>query len=80
MCGINVGEEENSFLLKPIAGGDLHFARARYQSVYGEISCGWEHKEDKTIYSASVPANTSATLILPSGERTLTAGEYTFIE
>ena len=80
MCGINVGEEENSFLLKPIAGGDLHFARASYQSVYGEISCGWEHKEDKTIYSASVPANTSATLILPSGERTLTAGEYTFIE
>ena len=79
MCGITVAGE-NKFRIAPLPGGRFTFAKTSYNSVYGEISCGWEHKEDKTIYSASVPANTSATLILPSGERTLTAGEYTFIE
>lgn len=79
MCGIKVSGE-NEFTIAPKAGGKFTFAECEYQSVYGKVSCGWERQKGKTTYKIVIPANTTAKLILPGGEKTLTAGEYEFAE
>lgn len=77
MCGIQVSGE-NEFTIAPKAGGHFTFAKCEYQSVYGKIKSGWRREGGKTVYTISVPANTSARIVLPDGERTVTAGEYEF--
>ena len=77
MCGIKVSGE-NEFTIAPKAGGKFTFAKCEYQSVYGKVSCGWVRENGKTVYTISVPANTSARIVLPDGERTVTAGEYEY--
>lgn len=52
------------------------FAKCGYQSVYGTVSCGGERRNGKTTYKIVIPTNTTAKIILPDGEKTLTAGEY----
>ncbi len=79
MCGIKVSGE-NEFTIAPKAGGKFTFAGCEYQSVYGKVSCGWERQKGKTTYKIVIPANTTAKVILPGGEKTLTAGEYEFAE
>lgn len=79
MCGIKVSGE-NEFTIAPKAGGKFTFAKCEYQSVYGKVSCGWERQNGKTTYKIVIPANTTAKVILPGGEKTLTAGEYEFAE
>lgn len=79
MCGIKVSGE-NEFTIAPEAGGKFTFAECEYQSVYGKVSCGWERQNGKTTYKIVIPANTTAKVILPGGEKTLTAGEYEFAE
>ena len=79
MCGIKVSGE-NEFTIAPKAGGKFTFAGCEYQSVYGKVSCGWERQKGKTTYKIVIPANTTAKVILPGGEKTLSAGEYEFAE
>ena len=79
MCGIKVSGE-NEFTIAPKAGGKFTFAECEYQSGYGKVSCGWERQNGKTAYKIVIPANTTAKVILPGGEKTLTAGEYEFAE
>ena len=79
MCGIKVSGE-NKFTIAPKAGGKFTFAKCEYQSVYGKVSCGWQRQNGKTTYNIVIPANTTAKFILPSGEKTLIAGEYEFTE
>ena len=77
MCGIQVSGE-NEFTIAPKAGGHFMFAKCEYQSVYGKVKSGWRRENGKTVYTISVPVNTTAKVILPDGEKTLTAGEYEF--
>lgn len=77
MCGIQVSGE-NEFTIAPKAGGHFTFAKCEYQSVYGKVKSDWRRENGKTVYTISVPANTTAKVILPDGEKTLTAGEYEF--
>lgn len=79
MCGVKVAGE-NEFTIAPKAGGKFTFAECEYQSVYGKVSCGWERQKGKTMYKIVIPANTTAKVILPGGEKTLAAGEYEFAE
>ena len=79
MCGIKVSGE-NEFTIAPKVGGKFTFAKCEYKSVYGKVSCGWERQKGKTTYKIVIPANTTATVILPGSEKTLTAGEYEFTE
>lgn len=54
------------FVLQPVAGGDFTSVEGSYDSSYGTIESGWEaSKGEITTYSATVPANTTATLYLP---------------
>lgn len=78
MCGIRV-DGENHFTIAPKPGGSFAYAKVCYQSVYGMVESGWKNVDDAIIYSVSVPANTGATIILPSGARhILSAGNYEF--
>ena len=79
MCGVQVSGE-NEFTIAPKVGGKETFAKCEYQSVYGKVSCGWRREDGKTVYKISVPANTSARIVLPGEERTVTAGEYEFYQ
>ena len=58
---------ENRFVIQPIPGGTLTYAKAKYQSIYGTVESGWAKQEGKTIFTVSVPANCTARLILPDG-------------
>ena len=78
MCGIQVSGE-NKFTIAPKVGGHFTFAKCEYKSVYGKVKSDWRREGGKTIYTISVPANTTAKVVLPNGEKTLTAGEYEFI-
>lgn len=77
MCGIHV-DGENHFTIAPHPGGSFSHAGARYQSVYGMVSCRWEPVEGAQYrYEITVPANTTATVVLPDGrEMQLNAGEH----
>ena len=78
MCGIQVSGE-NKFTIAPKVGGHFTFAKCEYKSVYGKVKSDWRREGGKTVYMLSVPANTTAKVVLPSGEKTLTAGEYEFM-
>lgn len=78
MCGLTVAGE-NKFRIAPMPGGNFSFAKTEYQSIFGKVSCGWEKTKNGWEYTVSVPANTTAEVILPDGRRkSLIAGEYTF--
>ena len=77
MCGIKVSGE-NEFTIAPKVGGKFTFAKCKYQSVYGKVFCGWERENGVTTYKIVIPANTTAKVILPGDEKTLSAGEYEF--
>lgn len=56
------------FFIQPEMVGDMTFAKAEYQSVYGKIVSSWEKKDGKFILEVEIPVNTSATIKLPVAE------------
>jgi len=56
------------FILQPTPDptGEMTWAEGNYDSMYGRICSKWELNDGELIYSATVPANTSATLYLPA--------------
>jgi len=70
---LGIERDDNSpgfkhFILKPEPDptGKMTYAKGHYDSMYGRIESSWEVKEGKYFYRFSIPANTSATLYLPS--------------
>ena len=65
---------------KPAAEG-LAWAEGHVDTRYGRVACRWERRDDgRARYSVSLPANTSATLLLPGRRaRRLKSGEYSFV-
>ena len=58
-----------SLLIKPAVVGDLTFAEARTQSLYGTISCRWEKMKQGSIrMDVAIPVNSTATLHVPATE------------
>jgi len=55
------------FVLEPKPGGSLTWAKGEYESINGKISMAWEQKENKLNLSFSIPSNTTASFVLPSG-------------
>lgn len=53
------------FTIKPIIGGTLTKALARYESIYGTIESSWEKTKDGIVYNFTIPVNTTATVMLP---------------
>ena len=59
---------ERHFVIAPIPGGTLTYAEGSYQSLYGEVKSRWEKTGHGTKYEITVPANTTARIMLPNGQ------------
>ncbi len=80
MCGIRV-EGERHFVIAPKPGGHFTEADASYESVYGKVESRWEKIESQIRYEIVIPANCSASVIIPGKEaQEVAAGRYEFTE
>ena len=76
VCGIQV-DGENHFRIAPVPGGTLSHAKASYDSPYGKVECRWEKTGNGINYEITIPANCTAKVVLPGGNRrNLCAGSY----
>lgn len=67
VLGIRRGEAPGfqDFVLHPVFG-PLAYAKGHYDSPYGRIESGWERAGGRIVYTARVPANTTARIVLPA--------------
>ena len=56
------------FILRPEPGGDLTWARGAYHSIHGRIETEWRIDGSRITLNLTVPANTSATLYVPTSD------------
>ena len=75
MCGIKV-VGERQFVIAPKVGGSITHAECTYDSVYGKVGSKWERVGDQVKYTITIPSNTTATIVLPNGTKSVTAGTY----
>ncbi len=54
------------FILKPIPGGTLTWAKGSYDSFSGKIKAEWTKEGNKFEYGFTVPSNTTATVYVPA--------------
>lgn len=59
------------FIIHPQPGGTLTWAKGSYNSVNGLIVSEWEQEQKYFMLDIEIPVNTSATVIIPSGNRDL---------
>jgi alpha-L-rhamnosidase len=55
-----------SFYLSPHPGGSLTNVSSEYLSIHGKIKSDWKIKDGTFFYTIEIPANTTATVELPS--------------
>ncbi|RLD71481.1 MAG: alpha-L-rhamnosidase, partial [Bacteroidetes bacterium] len=58
VAGIGIDEQNPGYkhiIINPRPGGGLSSARATHQSMYGEISSGWELEEEKLTMKVKIP-------------------------
>jgi alpha-L-rhamnosidase len=69
VAGINAGAPGyREIALRPRPGGGLTYAEASYRSSRGLIRSGWHQEDDGMRYDVTVPANTTATLEIPTDD------------
>src|SRR5690606_12583747 len=71
LVGINPDPAAPGFkhiVIKPHPLGDLTFAEAEYDSIRGPIFCRWDRRDDKLTLKVEIPANTTATVYLPTSD------------
>ncbi len=67
VAGLEIGAPGYKHIkIQPTPDSRLNFAKATFDSSYGEIASGWEMKDDKMVISVTIPANTTATVTLPN--------------
>ena len=60
------GAGYRNFVIKPAIISDLTWVKAHHNSVYGRIESRWQRKVDQLSMGITVPANTTATIFVPS--------------
>ena len=68
LAGINPAPEAVGFkhiIIRPQLLGDVKWARAEHESMYGTIKSDWEIRDGKFNLKIAVPVNTSATVYVP---------------
>jgi alpha-L-rhamnosidase len=55
-------------IMKPTPVGDLTFVKATHRSPYGLISSEWHRDGNKFDWQIEIPANTTATVVMPVGK------------
>ncbi len=69
MVGINYDEQKpgyRHFVLTPTPGGTLTWAKGSYKAITGKVAVSWKKENGQLIVDVDVPANTTATLVLPT--------------
>ena len=80
MCGVQM-DGENHFVLAPHPGGHFEHIGVKYNSIFGQVESTWKHIGNKTVYTFSIPANCTATVILPAEQpQEFQPGSYTIEE
>ena len=79
-----------NIVIKPICLlGDLKYAKAEYNSIYGKIVSFWKREENTLSLNIQIPVNTTATIYVPatdvaniteSGEATENSESVKFVE
>ncbi|HLN56739.1 MAG TPA: family 78 glycoside hydrolase catalytic domain [Bacteroidales bacterium] len=65
-AGIETAEPGyRKLLIQPHPTTKLSYAKATFESPYGQISSGWERKDGKIIVTVIIPANAQSTIVLP---------------
>ena len=78
VCGIRI-VGENAFMITPKVGGTLEFAKAETMTAYGPVKSQWMLEGECAKFEITIPANTTATIILPNGEMSeVKAGTHCF--
>jgi alpha-L-rhamnosidase len=54
------------FTIHPRPGGSLTWAKGSYNSIKGEIAVSWKIENETFSLSVTIPANTTATIVLPT--------------
>jgi alpha-L-rhamnosidase len=76
------------FVINPFIDNELTYAKATYQSIFGQRSCSWEKKSDTLFMDVEIPVNTTATIHFPSskaeqilenGVPILTSGNFKYL-
>jgi len=68
LAGIRPEKESSGFkhfAIKPMIDNDISNVEAGFESVHGLISSHWEKTEDAFVLDVSIPANTSARVLVP---------------
>jgi alpha-L-rhamnosidase len=55
-------------VIEPHLTGRLNYAKASYQSSYGEVASGWERTGDKITLRVTIPPNTTASIRIPGAD------------
>jgi alpha-L-rhamnosidase len=69
VAGIQIDNDNpgyKHFFLAPHPGGGLTNVNATFESIHGEIKSAWKIDGENMVYEVEVPANTTATVILPT--------------
>mgnify|MGYP000873581216 CR=1 FL=1 len=71
VAGLDVDTENPGYkhiLLAPHPGGNLSNAEVEFNSIYGKGKSGWKIDGNEFVYDITVPANTTATVTLPTAK------------
>ncbi len=71
IAGMDIDPETPGYkhiLLAPHPGGGLTNADAEFTSLYGKVKSAWKIDGNDFVYEVTVPANTTATVSLPSAK------------
>ncbi len=75
VCGIKV--QDGRITIAPHPHQSLAYATATYHSPLGTIVSSWRYEGENVVYEITVPANTTARVVLPDGrEEVLEAGTH----
>lgn len=69
ILGVNHDDEHpgyEHFILRPIPGGGLTWAKGSYNSIRGKIETAWSVENGGFKLDVTIPANTTATVFVPS--------------
>jgi len=62
-----MGAGYKHLIIQPHPSKKLTFSKATFESSYGTVASGWERKGTKIVVSVKIPANATATIMLPVG-------------
>lgn len=77
VCGIQIAGE-NHFRIAPKPGGHFTYAKATYDSAFGQVQSGWIKESGETKFEIVIPANCTAEICLP-GRKSEMVGAGTYI-